>query len=151
MSNLQFVRPTIKAFFLYVLLSMIFVATIVPVFCFYLLYIIWRSIRGWNLWKFRWFKQRQSSMPKSFFTKNFSTVQKKELETINERRKYYELEATEGNDLCGISISGGGIRSATLGLGLMQSFISNNVMHLFDYMSTVSGGGYIGSCLTSLI
>ncbi len=51
----------------------------------------------------------------------------------------------------GLSISGGGIRSATLGLGMFQKFMRDDVLKYFDYMSTVSGGGYIGSCVSSIL
>lgn len=60
-------------------------------------------------------------------------------------------EPVRRDNLTGICISGGGIRSATLGLGMIQAFIREGVMKRFDYMSTVSGGGYIGSCLSSLL
>ncbi|SFF08456.1 Patatin-like phospholipase [Chitinophaga sp. CF118] len=53
--------------------------------------------------------------------------------------------------LMGIALSGGGIRSATFNLGILQRLASLNVLHQFDYMSTVSGGGYIGTWLTSWI
>ena len=53
--------------------------------------------------------------------------------------------------LIGLAISGGGIRSATFNLGLFQAFDKNGVLRYCDYMSTVSGGGYIGSCLSSLL
>ncbi len=48
----------------------------------------------------------------------------------------------------GLAISGGGIRSASFGLGVMQALVANGVMERLDYLSTVSGGGYIGSALT---
>lgn len=60
-------------------------------------------------------------------------------------------EPVSRDNLTGICISGGGIRSATLGLGMIQAFIRKGVMKRFDYMSTVSGGGYIGACLSSLL
>jgi len=52
--------------------------------------------------------------------------------------------------LIGLAISGGGIRSATFSLGVMQALASKDadVLKYMDYMSTVSGGGYSGSCLT---
>jgi hypothetical protein len=53
--------------------------------------------------------------------------------------------------LMGIALSGGGIRSATFNLGILQKLASLNVLHKFDYMSTVSGGGYIGSWFSSWI
>ncbi|MFQ5649545.1 MAG: hypothetical protein ACE5IY_06345 [bacterium] len=51
-------------------------------------------------------------------------------------------------NLWGLAISGGGIRSASFGLGVMQALVANGVMKKIDYLSTVSGGGYIGSALT---
>jgi len=62
--------------------------------------------------------------------------------------KIYEvIHASEGTSaLC---ISGGGIRSATFGLGVLQGLARRNLLHRFDYVSTVSGGGYIGSWLSS--
>ncbi len=53
--------------------------------------------------------------------------------------------------LAGLALSGGGIRSATFNLGLLQALSHKGVLPRFDYLSTVSGGGYIGSCLTSLL
>jgi hypothetical protein len=50
-----------------------------------------------------------------------------------------------------VCISGGGIRSATFGLGLLQGFARAKLLDKFHYLSTVSGGGYIGSWLTSWI
>jgi hypothetical protein len=40
----------------------------------------------------------------------------------------------------GLALSGGGIRSATFNLGLIQSFAQHKLLHYFDYLSTVSGG-----------
>lgn len=59
----------------------------------------------------------------------------------------HELTPTR-SALC---ISGGGIRSATFGLGVLQGLARCNLLQRFDYLSTVSGGGYIGSWLTSWI
>ena len=50
-----------------------------------------------------------------------------------------------------LCISGGGIRSATFGLGVLQGLARLGVLGQFDYLSTVSGGGYIGSWLSSWI
>ena len=50
-----------------------------------------------------------------------------------------------------LCISGGGIRSATFGLGVLQGFARAKLLDKFHYLSTVSGGGYIGSWLTSWI
>ncbi len=53
--------------------------------------------------------------------------------------------------LVGLAFSGGGIRSATFNLGVIQALAELKLLHLFDYVSTVSGGGYIGSWLSALI
>ena len=50
----------------------------------------------------------------------------------------------------GLAPSGGGIRSATISLGLLQALASIGVLKRFDYLSTVSGGGYIGGFLGGL-
>ena len=47
----------------------------------------------------------------------------------------------------GLALSGGGIRSATLSLGILQSLARNMRLRKIDFLSTVSGGGYIGTCL----
>lgn len=48
----------------------------------------------------------------------------------------------------GLSLSGGGIRSASFALGVLQALYGFGVFDRFHYLSTVSGGGYIGSALT---
>jgi Patatin-like phospholipase len=50
-----------------------------------------------------------------------------------------------------LCISGGGIRSATFGLGVLQGLAGKNLLAKFDYLSTVSGGGYVGSWLSAWI
>jgi hypothetical protein len=55
---------------------------------------------------------------------------------------------TEGRQLTGLALSGGGIRSAVFCLGVLQALAKHNVLKNFDYLSTVSGGGYVGSSLT---
>lgn len=67
------------------------------------------------------------------------------------RREKNGLPPPADDNLTGLCISGGGVRSATLGLGLFQAFIKKGILKKFDYLSTVSGGGYIGSCLSSLM
>jgi len=49
----------------------------------------------------------------------------------------------------GLAISGGGIRSATFALGALQQLAEAKILKDVDYLSTVSGGSYIGSFLTS--
>jgi len=62
------------------------------------------------------------------------------------------------NRLLGIAISGGGIRSASFGIGVLQSIHActitlggeskKSLFDEFDYLSTVSGGGYAGTALS---
>lgn len=54
-------------------------------------------------------------------------------------------------NLCGLAFSGGGVRSATFNLGFLQALAENRLLHRFDYLSTVSGGGYIGGWLSKWI
>src|SRR5437899_6183432 len=48
-------------------------------------------------------------------------------------------------------ISGGGIRSATFGLAILQGLARCGLLEKSHYLSTVSGGGYIGSWLSAWI
>ena len=48
-----------------------------------------------------------------------------------------------------LCISGGGIRSATFGLGVIQGLARMGLLERFQYLSTVSGGGYLGSWLSA--
>jgi hypothetical protein len=64
--------------------------------------------------------------------------------------KYSVLPSTTPG-LMGLALSGGGIRSATFNLGLLQALCNNDMLAKVDYLSTVSGGGYIGTCLTTLM
>jgi len=84
----------------------------------------------------------------------------KELEEISKRRPQTEstlpadsakwVEACHEKKLFGISISGGGIRSATFGLGVLQGLAEKKLLDKADYISTVSGGGYIGGWLQGI-
>jgi hypothetical protein len=49
----------------------------------------------------------------------------------------------------GLALSGGGVRSSTFSLGVIQSFARHGLMQDVDYLSTVSGGGYVGSFISS--
>ena len=50
-----------------------------------------------------------------------------------------------------LCLSGGGVRSATFNLGVLQGLARSGLLEKFDYLSTVSGGGFIGSWLTAWI
>jgi hypothetical protein len=53
--------------------------------------------------------------------------------------------------LVGLALSGGGIRSATFGLGVLQALQGMGLFKHLDYVSTVSGGGYIGGWLQAAL
>lgn len=88
----------------------------------------------------------------------------KEEKDLIDRNK--SMKDMQSSDVCAISLSGGGIRSATFSLGVLQAISEcdkdcciveadnksyiNSFMARFDYLSTVSGGGYIGGFLSSL-
>lgn len=61
---------------------------------------------------------------------------------------YQEMHARKQTALC---LSGGGIRSGTFALGLLQGLARHDLLDKFHYLSTVSGGGYIGSWLSAWI
>ena len=69
---------------------------------------------------------------------------------LHERYRQGRERARQRN-LIGLAISGGGIRSATIGLGFLQALAELNLLGKFDYLSTVSGGGYIGGWLAAWI
>lgn len=54
------------------------------------------------------------------------------------------------NDLYGIALSGGGMRSATFSLGVLQALSRYDLLEPADYLSTVSGGGYVGISFAGL-
>jgi hypothetical protein len=79
-----------------------------------------------------------------------------EIPVVRERRRIHDQPAApfdpEKDDpyewarekkLQGICFSGGGIRSATLNLGVLQGLAKLEILNHFDYLSSVSGGGYI--------
>ena len=61
------------------------------------------------------------------------------------------LAPAEDANVIGLALSGGGIRSAALCLGALQALEEAAVLKFVDYLSTVSGGGYIGCALTAAL
>jgi len=64
---------------------------------------------------------------------------------LSEEGKEASKQIFEQHGAVGMCFSGGGIRSATLNLGILQGLKQTGVLKFVDYLSTVSGGGYIGS------
>lgn len=80
---------------------------------------------------------------------NATTVNANERKEVYERRKRYPASAGRVDDAVGLALSGGGIRSATFGLGIVQVLADRELLGDVDFLSTVSGGGYTGSFITS--
>ncbi len=57
-------------------------------------------------------------------------------------------EPSTDDGMTGLALSGGGIRSASFSLGVLQAFNATGLLAKFKYLSTVSGGGYIGTSMT---
>lgn len=92
----------------------------------------------------------------------FEEVLSTELDELRQRRS--QLFGTQHSDdtgsavdqayrfnAFGLCLSGGGIRSATFNLGVLQGLSARGLLPHIDYLSTVSGGGYIGTWLHSVI
>lgn len=54
------------------------------------------------------------------------------------------------NALIGLALSGGGVRAATYSLGAIQRLSQLGVLPYVDYLSTASGGGYLGASWSSI-
>jgi hypothetical protein len=100
-------------------------------------------------------------------TKKFHEVFTLEVAAINERRgklgrKQISLEQEDqerdgtpimrpspNSNVIGLALSGGGIRSSAFCLGAMQGLNTVGLVEKIDYLSTVSGGGYIGTSMSA--
>ena len=79
----------------------------------------------------------------------------KEIAAINARRlrngkSQYDQKSCQPT---GVSLSGSGIRSASFCLGALQGLHAScdGGINGIDYLSTVSGGGYVGCALTAIM
>ena len=75
-----------------------------------------------------------------------------DLSVMEERHRLSALFAAVHRSQRGLSalcFSGGGIRSATFNLGVLQGLVDAGVLARFDYLSSVSGGGYVSSWLAA--
>jgi predicted acylesterase/phospholipase RssA len=105
---------------------------------------------------------------------SFNHIFKQEISVINERRPAHarivlesdkeahgkeKTDSTgdpiivpkEDSNLTGLALSGGGVRSAAFCLGALQALNEAEVLSRVDYLSTVSGGGYIGCSLSAAL
>ena len=79
---------------------------------------------------------------------DFATVHARERAAIREPDGRHD---GPNRALTGLAFSGGGIRSATFNLGIIQALAELKLLRQFDYLSCVSGGGYIGGWLSAFI
>ncbi|MEW5755843.1 MAG: hypothetical protein AB1810_06020 [Pseudomonadota bacterium] len=75
---------------------------------------------------------------------------------LGEEKKYLRkkrglAEDADVDELKALCLSGGGIRSAAFCSGVLQALAYRNWLRKFDYLSTVSGGGYIGTSVSWLL
>src|SRR6478672_3555734 len=68
---------------------------------------------------------------------------------LRQRREIAGVDAAAPT--IGLAISGGGVRSATFGLGLLRGLARAGVLPRLDYLSTVSGGGFVGAMYGRLV
>jgi patatin-like phospholipase len=89
-----------------------------------------------------------------------SDINRAERKFIHRRRRALGLPAPQNPaedqhapvvDATGLCLSGGGIRSATFCLGIVQVLARQGMLPQLDYLSTVSGGGYLGAFLTAYL
>ena len=73
----------------------------------------------------------------------------KTLQAAGDRTEPLSTDLLKEKGRVGLAFSGGGIRSATFSLGVLQALARLRLLTSFHYLSTVSGGGYIGSWLSA--
>ena len=99
---------------------------------------------------------RQPSGPDPLDEVYPSALRQSECAAISKRREQVGLTldpifpAPTDDDRIGLALSGGGIRSATFCLGVIQALAGKGVLRRVDLLSTVSGGGFCGSMLGGL-
>ncbi|TPQ42375.1 hypothetical protein C2U70_01570 [Bradyrhizobium guangdongense] len=65
--------------------------------------------------------------------------------------RYHRQVEDLATPLAALCLSGGGVRSAAFALGITQGLAKRQILEKFDYLSTVSGGGYVGGFLAAWI
>jgi hypothetical protein len=112
----------------------------------------------WGVLQRKWEKPREDASPTSLRDESAHEG----LYTLGERAflselliKYERAHGSLNNDLHGLAFSGGGIRSASVCLGFTQALekqkdTHGTLLHRFDFLSTVSGGGYAGALISML-
>src|SRR5512139_1935 len=81
----------------------------------------------------------------------FEAIKIEEQRALKEIWKARKDQGKPGNEKKRFSLafSGGGIRSASFQLGVIQALAEKGLLSSVDYLSSVSGGGYINAWLTA--
>src|SRR5262249_17616871 len=80
-------------------------------------------------------------------------LREKEMKAVRERRRIAGVPETPPGmqpATGGLALSGGGIRSATVTIGILQALAERGRLRAVDFLSTVSGGSFTGSFLGRL-
>jgi len=81
------------------------------------------------------------------YQEEYAYIEQRRLSAINgdctDPPDFFPLAAKIPSHLTGLAFSGGGIRSATFHLGILQALQEMGTLPKIDYLSTVSGGSYI--------
>ena len=87
---------------------------------------------------------------------SFDVVQKDESDALEGRRRRAGLATWATPGTVGLALSGGGIRSATTSLGVLETLSTRKLagqhveaLRAFDYLSSVSGGGWAAGAITA--
>lgn len=100
-----------------------------------------------------WIKQESKDTHVSRKTKEdppastFAHAHAIEERAVAQAREEYGIP--QAAERVGLALSGGGVRSATFCLGVIQSLAKRDRLSKIDYLSTVSGGGYVGAWLSA--
>jgi predicted acylesterase/phospholipase RssA len=70
---------------------------------------------------------------------------------LDPRRAERPNDAVRSLPVVGLALSGGGVRSATFCLGVLRGMAQRGLLARIDYLSTVSGGGYVGAMFGRLV
>ena len=90
----------------------------------------------------------------SNYPQKFTEVLEAENDILRRRRARLYDEQFAGRlqeTRFGIALSGGGIRSATINLGLLRTLNHFGILKRADYLSSVSGGGYTNAYIQTIL
>jgi len=91
-----------------------------------------------------------TSYPSEMEQREAAAIHKRRNEVDTSRDPEEKAPTSLPPDCIGIALSGGGIRSATYALGVLQALAAAKILGRIDVLSSASGGGYIGGFLGRL-